>query len=202
MGVFVTIEGPNGVGKSTFIQKLLEMYSEDDIFLTREPSESKFGEYVKHNEDDLSGDSYAYLIAADRCYHVSKFIEPELKKRKIVISDRYVESSFVLQTSDGVSFEDVWRLNCKFPVPDISVILTCSPQEIEKRLSQRNILTRYEKKLTRKEEIKGYEKAVEFLSLKGYHFVKYENDTKEMQTKNIRELFGIIESIRKVKNDR
>lgn len=202
MGVFITIEGPNGVGKSTFISKLLDMFPKEEIFKTREPTESEFGAYVKNNEGHLAGEPYAYLIAADRCYHVNEFIMPELRKGKIVVSDRYVESSFVLQHSDGISMDEIWRLNGKFPIPDISVILTCSPKKIKERLSQRDMLTRYEKKLSREDEIRGYEEAVEFLSGKGYHFVKYKNDTEEILTNNIEELVGIINSMRKGRNGR
>ena len=201
-GVFVTIEGPNGVGKSTFIKKLMDALAGEDPFQTREPSETKFGRYVKNNEGQLDGESYAYLIAADRCHHVNSLIIPKLKNGGIVICDRYVESSFVLQASDGVSMEEIWRLNCKFPIPDVSVVLTCTPHEIERRLSQRDMLTQYEKKLSREDEIKGYEKAIEFLVEKGYHFVRYDNDTAEMLAGNIMELTGIICSIKKEKNGR
>ena len=68
MGIFITVEGPNGVGKSTFIKRLEEMLSSEYmVFLTREPSNSNFGNYVRKNEEMLGGEAYAYLIAADRC---------------------------------------------------------------------------------------------------------------------------------------
>lgn len=147
MSFFITVEGPNGVGKSTFIERLEKrLSSKHMIYLTREPSNSNFGKYVKKNEEMLEGQAYAYLIAADRCYHLKNYVEPALEEGKIVISDRYIESSLVLQGYDGVKTEDIWRLNCKFRIPDLSVILLGSEEIINHRLLERNELTRFEKK--------------------------------------------------------
>lgn len=184
MGIFITVEGPNGVGKSTFIKRLEEMLpSNYMVFLTREPSNSNFGSYVKKNEEMLEGEAYAYLIAADRCYHLKNFIEPELDKGKIVISDRYIESSLVLQEYDGVRIEDIWRLNCNFIVPDLSIILLGTEEILKRRLLKRNELTRFEKKMTRRDEIERYIKAAEFLKDKGFKVVTFYNDT-ELELRN------------------
>ena len=57
MGFFITVEGPNGVGKSTFIKKLEEVFSSKyKIYVTREPSDTEFGNYVKKNEGGLYGE--------------------------------------------------------------------------------------------------------------------------------------------------
>ncbi len=184
MGIFITVEGPNGVGKSTFIKRLEEMLSSKYmVFLTREPSNSNFGNYVKKNEDLLEGETYAYLIAADRCYHLKNFIEPELDKGKIVISDRYIESSLVLQEYDGVKTEDIWRLNCNFMVPDLSIILLGEEEILKCRLLERDELTRFEKKMTRRDEIERYIKAAEFLKAKGFNVVTFYNNT-ELDLRN------------------
>ena len=184
MGIFITVEGPNGVGKSTFIKRLEEMLSSKYmVFLTREPSNSNFGTYVKKNEEMLEGEAYAYLIAADRCYHLKNFIEPELDKGKIVISDRYIESSLVLQEYDGAKTEDIWRLNCNFMVPDLSIILLGEEEILKCRLLERNELTRFEKKMTRRDEIERYIKAAEFLKAKGFNVVTFYNNT-ELDLRN------------------
>ncbi len=184
MGIFITVEGPNGVGKSTFIKRLEEMLlSKHMVFLTREPSNSNFGNYVKKNEELLEGEAYAYLIAADRCYHLKNFIEPELDKGKIVISDRYIESSLVLQGYDGVRIEDIWRLNCNFMVPDLSIILLGTEEILNCRLLERNELTSFEKKMTRKDEVERYIKAAEFLKVKGFNVVTLYNNT-ELELRN------------------
>lgn len=184
MGIFITVEGPNGVGKSTFIKRLEEMLSlKHMVFLTREPSNTRFGNYVKKNEEMLEGEAYAYLIAADRCYHLENFIVPALDKGKIVISDRYIESSLVLQGYDGVKIEDIWRLNCNFMVPDLSVMLLGTEETLKCRLLERSELTRFEKKMTRRDEVERYIKAADFLKDKGFNVVTFFNNT-ESELKN------------------
>lgn len=178
MGIFITIEGPNGVGKSTFIKRLEEILSSGHmVFSTREPSDSNFGNYVKKNEEVLEGEAYGYLIAADRCYHLKKYIEPALDKGEIVISDRYIESSLVLQGYDGMKIEDIWHLNCKFIVPDLSIILLGTEETLDCRLSERSELTHFEKKMTRRDEVERYIEAADFLKDKGFNVVTFCNNT-------------------------
>lgn len=202
MGFFITVEGPNGVGKSTFIKRLEKMLSsENEILLTREPSNTKFGNYVKKNENMLEGETYAYLIAADRCYHLKNFIAPALDNGKTVISDRYVESSLVLQCYDGVDIKDIWRLNCSFLVPDLSVILLGKEEILERRLSKRRELTRYEKKMTRRDEIEGYIKAADFLERKGYNVVVFYNNTELELEHSLNSIKEIILNLRRRENN-
>lgn len=200
MGIFITVEGPNGVGKSTFIKRLEEMLSSKHrVFLTREPSNSNFGNYVKKNEDMLEGEAYAYLIAADRCYHLKNIIEPELDKGKIVISDRYIESSLVLQEYDGVKIEDIWRLNCNFMIPDLSIILLGAEEILKCRLLERKELTRFEKKMTRRDEIERYIKTAEFLKVKGFNVVTFYNDTELELSNNLNNIKEFIINLEREK---
>lgn len=197
MGIFVTIDGPNGVGKSTFIKKLKERLEKQyTIYLTKEPSESKFGKYVKVNEELLRGEAYAYLIAADRCYHIQEFIIPQLDKVDIVVSDRYIESSLVLQSNDGVELEDIWRLNCKFMQPDLNIVLLASEDVMEERLSERLELSHFEKLLTRKDEINGYLKSVDFLQNKGFNMKVMYNNTQDDFENNLDECVEIIKDLK------
>lgn len=202
MGIFITVEGPNGVGKSTFIKRLEEMLlSEYMVFLTREPSNSNFGNYVRKNEEMLEGEAYAYLIAADRCYHLKNFIVPELNKGKIVISDRYIESSLVLQEYDGVKIDDIWRLNCNFIVPDLSIILLASEEILKCRLLERNELTRFEKKMTRRDEIERYIKAAKFLKVKGFNVVTFYNDTELELSNSLNDVKEFINNLEREKEN-
>lgn len=196
MGIFITIEGPNGVGKSTFIQLLKECLNEKySVFLTREPTETTFGNYVRNNEQCLRGNAYAYLIAADRCYHLEEVIYKQLEQYDIVISDRYIESSLVLQARDGVEIEDIWRLNCKFRVPELSVILLASEKNLQERLEKREILTHFEKKLTRKNELEGYKETAEFICKKGFNVLILENNTYKDLENNISICMRIIQKL-------
>lgn len=202
MGIFITVEGPNGVGKSTFIKRLEEMLSSEYmVFLTREPSNSNFGNYVRKNEEMLGGEAYAYLIAADRCYHLKNFIEPELEKGKIVISDRYIESSLVLQEYDGVKIDDIWRLNCNFIIPDLSIILLATEEILKCRLLERNELTRFEKKMTRRDEIERYIKAAKFLKVKGFNVVTFYNDTELELSNSLNDVKEFINNLEREKEN-
>lgn len=202
MGIFITVEGPNGVGKSTFIKRLEEMLSSEYmVFLTREPSNLNFGNYVRKNEEMLGGEAYAYLIAADRCYHLKNFIEPELEKGKIVISDRYIESSLVLQEYDGVKIDDIWRLNCNFIIPDLSIILLATEEILKCRLLERNELTRFEKKMTRRDEIERYIKAAKFLKVKGFNVVTFYNDTELELSNSLNDVKEFINNLEREKEN-
>ncbi len=202
MGIFITVEGPNGVGKSTFIKRLEEMLlSKYMVFLTREPTNTNFGNYVKKNEEMLEGEAYAYLIAADRCYHLKNYIEPELDKGKIVISDRYIESSLVLQEFDGVKREDIWHLNCNFMIPDLSIILLGTEEILERRLLERNVLTRFEKKMTRRDEIERYIKAAEFLKVKGFNVMTFYNDTESELSNSLNDVKEFITKLERKKQN-
>ncbi len=196
MGLFITIEGPNGVGKTTFIKKIAEclekMYS---VVITREPTDTEFGIYVRNNEGKLKGNAYAYLIAADRCNHLESIIEPALNENKVVICDRYIESSLVLQAFDGVKLEDIWRLNSKFRVPDISIILIAKEETLSKRLSEREKLTDFEKRMTRDNEIKGYIHANEFLKNQDFNMMLLYNETERDLEINIQKVLDMISKL-------
>ena len=147
----------------------------------------------------MEGEAYAYLIAADRCYHLKNIIEPELNKGKIVISDRYIESSLVLQEYDGVKIEDIWRLNCNFMIPDLSIILLGAEEILKCRLLERKELTRFEKKMTRRDEIERYIRAAEFLKVKGFNVVTFYNDTELELSNNLNDVKEFIINLEREK---
>lgn len=196
MGLFITLEGPNGVGKTTFIKKLSECLEKThSVVLTREPTDTEFGKYLRYNEGKLKGNAYAYLIAADRCNHLEHIVEPELSKNKMVICDRYIESSLVLQAFDGVNLEDIWRINSGFRVPDISIILLAKEETLSKRLSERDNLTYFEKRMTREEEIKGYIRANEFLKKRDFNTLLLYNDNERDIEISIKQVLDMIRKL-------
>lgn len=200
-GIFVTVEGPNGAGKSTFVHSLSQLLRQEyTVYTTKEPTESGFGKYVKKNPEALRGRPYAYLIAADRSYHVENYIKPHLETEEIVISDRYIESSLVLQAYDNVGLEDIWMLNSAFPVPELSIILSASESTLQKRLEKRNQLSYYESKMTRGNEVERYIRAEELIRSKGFHCLKLLNETEEDLAQNLSTTVQTIHEIRR-KND-
>ncbi|MFD0857283.1 dTMP kinase [Actinomadura adrarensis] len=90
-GVFLAVEGPNGVGKSTSARLLADRLAGRgfSVHLTTEPTRTRLGSLIRETEGELSGRALALAVAADRAAHVAVEIEPALADQKIVISDRY-----------------------------------------------------------------------------------------------------------------
>ncbi|MBS3783845.1 MAG: dTMP kinase [Anaerolineae bacterium] len=104
MGMFITLEGPDGSGKTTQAHLVFDWlrHQGQDVLLTREPGGSDIGDQVREVLHDSSNSAMApqtefLLYSASRAQHVSQLILPSLKAGKIVISDRYADSSLAYQ---------------------------------------------------------------------------------------------------------
>lgn len=103
--MFITFEGPDGSGKTTALHKLVDylQFKGANFVLTREPGSAvskenqKIRELIVSNETVLSDMAEAILFAADRRLHLERLIWPSLKEGKIVICDRYVDSTYAYQ---------------------------------------------------------------------------------------------------------
>ncbi|MBB3645918.1 dTMP kinase [Rhizobium sp. BK619] len=133
-GLFVTFEGGEGAGKSTQIRRLAEALKGDghDVLVTREPGGSPGAEAVRHVL--LSGAAEAFgtrmeaiLFAAARNDHVEEVIRPALAAGKIVLCDRFMDSSRVYQGVTGNLepdfIETLQRIAINGVMPDCTVIL-------------------------------------------------------------------------------
>jgi hypothetical protein len=116
-----------------------------EAFETKEPTSSQLGQFVKNAEEIYNGMVYACLIAADRYFHIEHEILPALAAHKVILCDRYVESSLVLQRIDSVDLDFIWSLNCRVRIPDLSVILAAGSDTIDRRLAQRSTYSRFER---------------------------------------------------------
>ena len=101
--MFITFEGIDGVGKSTQLD-LLENYLKSkgyEIVRTMEPGGTELGQEIRHlllhRKGDVAPRSEALLYAADRAHHVATKIRPALEAGKVVLSDRYFDSSVAYQ---------------------------------------------------------------------------------------------------------
>lgn len=147
-----------------------------NIFETKEPTLSPLGQFVRNAEEVYKGRTLACLVAADRYFHIDHEILPALSEGKVVLSDRYIESSLVLQRLDDVEITFIWSLNSQIYVPDMSIILTARPEILDQRLVQRTQYSRFEKSKSRAEELKFYQEAAKFLSQRGFNVLFLEND--------------------------
>lgn len=145
-GKLISIDGPNGVGKTTIIYKLKENLENlgHDVYITKEPTDTESGTFLRKYAETNTGISVACLVATDRYHHIENTIIPMLKKGKTVITDRYILSSLILQRIDNVDAEFILNVNNNILIPDLQIALTANPDVIQKRLSERKELTRFE----------------------------------------------------------
>lgn len=164
-GFFVAIDGPNGVGKTTLLEEIEKIIKSKNIQLykTKEPTNSILGNFIREISEEINGDTLACLVSADRYEHLKNEIIPELEKGKIVITDRYILSSLILQVIDGVKENFILNLNSQIIKPDLQLAIFADEKVIQERLDQRETLTRFEKNNQSKKEINNMEKGIEKL---------------------------------------
>lgn len=131
-GIFITIEGPDGAGKTSVIKKLIPMLVQEvqqDIVATREPGGSRIAEEIRElilnpTNTEMDIRTEALLYAAGRRQHLVEKIIPALKAGKIVICDRFVDSSLAYQgVARGIGISEVAEIN-QFATENLSPDLT------------------------------------------------------------------------------
>jgi dTMP kinase len=138
-GMLVSIDGPGGSGKSTIAALVSQRLSARGLhpWATAEPSSTALGRLIRASTDIYHGIALACLVAGDRHHHLAAEIRPHLRDGAIVICDRYLPSSFVLQRIDGVSWEVIGQLNVGAEPPDVAVILNADPLTLRQRMELR-----------------------------------------------------------------
>jgi dTMP kinase len=144
-GFFVAIDGPSGIGKSTLTGLLADRLTDRgcSVVATKEPTATPLGSLARFGTDDYHGLTLACLVAADRYQHLEHEIRPALQAGQLVLCDRYVASSLVLQRLDGVSPEFVWQLNQHADRPDLCVILSGDASCARERAEKRGLYSRF-----------------------------------------------------------
>ncbi len=136
--LFIVFEGTEGAGKSVQTKRLADRLRQTgmDVVVTREPGGTRIGEQIRaitHDTKsvDLDPLTEAYLMAASRAQHVRAVIAPALKDGKIVISDRFVDSSIAYQGyGRGLGAKEIAALNelaVDGAIPDIVLFLDAPP---------------------------------------------------------------------------
>lgn len=145
-GIFISIEGPDGSGKSTQIENIKEFFHDKnmDIIFTREPGGTPIGERIRgiildRKCSEMDPMTEAMLYAAARAQHVAQVIRPALEKGKIVICDRFVDSSIAYQGYGRKLGEVVASINhfaVKECMPDMTILLKLDPTVGKHRISE------------------------------------------------------------------
>lgn len=147
-GRFITLEGGEGVGKSTQIRALAAALAarRAEIVTTREPGGSDGAEAIRTllmegSDDRWDARSEALLFAAARADHVARTIRPALARGAWVLCDRFVDSSRAYQGGGGgITDGDILTLHgvgSEGLLPDRTFLLTVSPAEAARRLAAR-----------------------------------------------------------------
>ena len=137
-GIFISIEGPDGSGKSTQIENIKDFLLEAgiDFVFTREPGGTAIGERIREiildrKCKEMDSMTEALLYAAARAQDVAEVIRPALAAGKVVICDRFVDSSLAYQgygrgLGDAVTIINGYAIDeC---VPDITFLLKLDPR--------------------------------------------------------------------------
>lgn len=145
--LFITFEGGEGSGKTTIIDSLIEALNKDgyEVVRTREPGGVPIAEQIRNvildvNNTAMCRETEALLYAASRMQHLHEKIIPALDAGKVVICDRYLDSSLVYQGyARGIPFDDVLKANC-FALnylPKITFFIDVTPEVGLSRLDKR-----------------------------------------------------------------
>ena len=155
-GLFLTLEGAEGVGKSTNIEFITEHLEQRGIeyVLTREPGGTPLAERIRDlllmvHEEPMSELSELLLVFAARAQHLDKVIEPALAAGKWVVCDRFTDATFAYQGAGrGLSIETIGQLQSMVQGelrPDLTIILDLDPEIGMQRASNRGELDRFER---------------------------------------------------------
>lgn len=143
-GLFITFEGPDGSGKTTQIQEL-KTYLEKNGYnavLTREPGGTPIGEKIRQiildkNNQEMDYVAEALLYAASRAQHVNQVIKPALEQGRMVICDRFMDSSIVYQGYGrklGDSVRIINEIAVRDCLPDVTFLLKLNPNIGKERI--------------------------------------------------------------------
>lgn len=156
-GLFITFEGPDGGGKSTQLKNIAQLLRKEgyDVVESREPGGTEFAEKIRALVLDasipLTATSQSLLFLAARAEHVDKLLKPSKEAGKIVLCDRFSDSTFVYQgLTQGKTVDDIGELKNLNSyatgnfVPDLTLVFDGRPEQLVKRRNLRGVSDRFE----------------------------------------------------------
>ena len=146
VGLFISFEGIDGVGKSTQLDLLVQFLNEQGrtVCRTLEPGGTDLGREIRelllHRKGEVAPRAEALLFAADRAHHVATVVRPALERGEVVVTDRYLDSSVAYQGSGrDLGFNQVRELSL-FAVdgllPHLTVLLDLDAAKAAARRSK------------------------------------------------------------------
>lgn len=203
-GLFVTIDGPNGSGKTSLTSSVATHLraSGETVHTTRQPSPTPLGDFVRAAEIKTQGRALACLVAADRHDQADAEITPRLRAGEIVVCDRYVESSLVLQRLDNVDVEYILAINAGIPRPDLRIRLLATPEVLRARIAARpqSYERRFERIAGPERELALYDQADNLLTTRyGLGATLYDTTSTEVTELGAAATQAILERRRRVK---
>lgn len=144
--MFITLEGPEGSGKTTAVEAAVNKLKElgYEIVRTREPGGTPIAEEIRNvildkKNTAMDARTEALLYAASRRQHLVEKVWPAIKEGKIVICDRYLDSSLAYQGgARGLGIEEVLNVNLfatENTWPDLTLLFDITPEEGLKRIA-------------------------------------------------------------------
>ncbi len=155
-GMFITVEGSEGAGKSTnlgFIQERLQAAGKE-LVMTREPGGTDLGEEIRklllgHKHDGMSDDCELLLMFAARAEHLNRVIKPALEKGKWVVCDRFTDATYAYQGGGrGIPMQRIEALENWVQGelrPDLTLFLDVPVDIGMKRAGERSAPDRFER---------------------------------------------------------
>ncbi|MGM0843211.1 MAG: dTMP kinase [Bacillota bacterium] len=148
-GLFITVEGPEGAGKSTILTELYNRLLQEgfNVIQTREPGGISIAEQIREvilntGNTEMDKRTEALLYAAARRQHLVEKVIPALEEGKIVICDRFIDSSLAYQgNARGIGMEEVMNINqfaIEDKMPDLTLYFDIDPEEGLKRIAKHN----------------------------------------------------------------
>ena len=145
--MFITIEGTEGSGKTTVAKELAKLLSTNgyEVVHTREPGGTPISESIRNvildkNNTSMDGRTEALLYAASRRQHLVEKIWPALKEGKIVLCDRFLDSSLAYQGyARGLGYDEVLNINLfatENTYPDLTLFFVIEPEAGLQRIAK------------------------------------------------------------------
>lgn len=145
-GLFITFEGPDGCGKTTQMKLLAEYFEKKgkEVVLTREPGGKGLGEKVReillNYDGEVSDRCESFLFLADRAQNIDIIVNPAVKKGKIVLCDRHIDSTVAYQGyGRGLNIDRINMLNnlaTNGKKPDLTLVFDVDVETSMKRVGK------------------------------------------------------------------